>query len=219
MEPLQKEIILQSDKAYHEIKKMILDNDVRAKEHLSELQLASLIGIGRTPVREALKKLKNEGIIISSGKKGYFINTPTEKETKDLYELRAILEIAAVKLAIQRVNPDEIEEFKSRLFKLKNELDSVEKSGRNYDRVGKALHFFIIERAGNKKLEELVKKIYEQIEISRPYPYYSYGKRRKESIDEHMRLANALQVRDRKKCQAILEKHFKSAFEMSMKIL
>ncbi|MBA4421896.1 MAG: hypothetical protein C0390_02200 [Syntrophus sp. (in: bacteria)] len=216
---LQKGPVLRSEKAYSQIKKMILERNISPKEPLSESKLAAMIGIGRTPAREALKRLKNEGFIISSGKKGYFLNIPTAQEIKDLYEVRAILEIAAVRLAIQRLDPDEIEAFKNRLLTLKTELDNADESKGDYVKAGKELHYFIIERTGNGKLEEMVKKLYEQIEISRLYSFYSYGKRRKESINEHINIVNALQARDMEKSQASLEAHLKSAFEMLMKIL
>ncbi len=177
------------------------------------------MGIGRTPAREALKRLKNEGLIISAGRRGYFLNIPTAQEIKDLYEVRAILEVAAVKLAIQRLDPDEIEAFKNKLLILKAELDGADEGKSDYAKAGKELHFFIIERTGNKKLEEMVKTLYEQIEMSRLYSFYSYGKRRKESINEHIEIANALQERNTQKGQAILEEHLRSAFELLMKIL
>lgn len=215
----QKGPVLRSEKAYFQIKKMILERSLSSKEPLSESKLAAMLGIGRTPAREALKRLKNEGFIISSGKKGYFLNIPTAQEIKDLYEVRAILEIAAVKLAIQRLDPDEIEAFKNRLITLKSELDNADESKGDYAKAGKELHYFIIERTGNRKLEEIVKKLYEQIEISRLYSFHSYGKRRRESINEHIQIANALQARDMEKSQSNLEEHLKSAFQMLMKIL
>jgi DNA-binding GntR family transcriptional regulator len=213
---IQKGPVLWSERAYLLIKKMIIERNISPKEPLSESKLASLLGISRTPVREALKKLKSEGIIISSDKKGYFLNVPTANEIKDLYEVRAILELAAVKFAIQRLDPDEIEEFEKKLLTFKAELDTGDEGRSDLVKLGKELHFFIIERAGNRKLEELVKTLYEQIEMSRVYSYY---KQRKVSVDEHIRIANALKERDLEKSQASLEEHFKNAFEMLMKIL
>ncbi len=216
MKKIQKAPILWSEKAYLLIRKMILERKISPKEPLSESKLASILGISRTPVREALKKLKSEGIIIASDKKGYFLNVPTASEVKDLYEVRAILEVAAVKLAIQRLDPDEIEEFERKLLKFKAELDAGDEARSDLVKLGKELHFFIIERAGNRKLEELVKTLYEQIEMGRVYSYY---KQRKLSVDEHIQIANALKERDLEKSQASLEEHLKNAFEMLMKIL
>lgn len=212
---IQKGPVLWSERSYLLIKKMILERKISSKEPLSESKLASILGISRTPVREALKKLKNEGIIISSDKQGYFLNVPTANEIKDLYEVRAILEMAAVKLAIQRVDPDEIEEFEKSLLKFKAQLDSGEE-GSDIVKLGKELHFFIIEKAGNKKLEKMVKALYEKIEMGRVYSHY---KQRKVSVDEHIKIANALKERDLEKSQASMEEHFKNAFEMLMKIL
>ena len=198
------------------IKKMILEKKLSSKVPLSELKLASMIGMSRTPIREALKKLKNEGIVIVSDKKGYFLNIPTAKEIKDLYEVRVILELAAAKLAIQRLHPDEIKEFEKKILRFKEELDKADEGESDVVQLGKKLHFFIIESAGNNKLEELVKKLYEQIEISRVYSDY---KRRKEGVDEHLRIVNALKERDLEKTQGSLEEHLQNAFKMLMKIL
>ena len=84
MRQVPKRPVLGSEKAYFQIKKLILERNISPAEPLSELKLAEMIGVGRTPAREALKRLKNEGLIISSGKKGYFLNIPNAQEIKDL---------------------------------------------------------------------------------------------------------------------------------------
>ena len=94
---------------------MILERNISPKEPLSESKLASILGISRTPVGKLSRSSRVKAIIISSDKKGYFLNVPTANEVKDLYEVRAILEVAAVKFAIQRLDPDEIEEFEKKI--------------------------------------------------------------------------------------------------------
>jgi DNA-binding GntR family transcriptional regulator len=78
--------------------------------------------------------------------------------------------------------------------------------GQGSSQEAEGLHFFIIDRAGNRKLEQLVKTLSEQIEMSRVYSYY---KQRKVSVDEHTQIASALKERDLEKSQASLEEHFK----------
>jgi DNA-binding GntR family transcriptional regulator len=207
---------LYSEKAYIFLKKMILEMKISSKEPLSESKLASIIGMSRTPVREALKRLKNENIVISSDKKGYFLNIPTVKEIKDLYELRAILEGAAVKLATQKVDFAQLENFEKKFLLYKNGLSNGDGTENGFVSLGREFHFFIIESAENEKLKELLKGIYDQLEISR---VYSYDRRRKEAVDEHLKIVTALKERDEGKGQAAMQEHLGNAFQVLIRIL
>ncbi len=207
---------LYSEKAYIFLKKMILDMRLSPKEPLSESKLASLIGMSRTPVREALKRLKNENIVISSDKKGYFLNIPTVKEIKDLYELRAVLESAAVKLATRKIDPAELEKFEKRFMIYKRGLKNGDSAEDGFVDLGRQFHFFIIESARNAKLKELLMGIYDQLEISR---VYSYDRRRKEAVDEHLQIVSALKEKDEARGQSAMQEHLENAFQMLIKIL
>jgi DNA-binding GntR family transcriptional regulator len=193
---------------------MILDKRISPKEPLSESGFASMIGMSRTPVREALKRLQNESLVVSSDKKGYFLNIPTLKEIKDLYELRAILEGGAVKLAAQKIDLRRLEDFEKRILSYKN--GGSDDNEFDFIKVGKEFHLFIVESTQNKKLEELIKTIYAQLEISR---VYAYDQRREEAVDEHLRIARALKERDQERSQDYMEQHLKKSYETLMKIL
>lgn len=221
-----------SDRAYSLLRKMILSLEFSPKEPLSELKLAAKLGMSRTPVREALKKLKNENIILSYDKKGYFLNVPTIKEIKDIYEVRAILEGGAAKIASQRIDLNKLENFEKQFLEFRKKLNGNEdkrntenlenlnhiKWTKEYDfvKLGREFHFFIIDSCENGKLKELIKSIYDQLEISRTF---SYDKRRKEAVDEHLKVVNALKERDGEKSQISMEEHLKNAFNVLTKIL
>jgi DNA-binding GntR family transcriptional regulator len=111
-----------SEKAYFLIREMILNSDILPKDTLTELKLAAILGMSRTPIREALIKLETEGIITSYGKKGYFINLPTMKEIKDMYEIRMLLEGGAARLAAKKIDFEKLEYFKKGFIFAKNEL-------------------------------------------------------------------------------------------------
>jgi DNA-binding GntR family transcriptional regulator len=167
--------------------------------------------MSRTPVREALKRLENEGILISYGKRGTFINIPTLKEIKDIYEVRMLLEPGAARLASKKVNLDELNRFK-KLFK-----DFREGKGRgDFVKLGEAFHFFIIDSTENKVLREILNNIYAKLEISR---VFSYGVRRKEAVEEHLEILGALQDGDEERSQRCMENHLKNAFKALTSIL
>lgn len=198
------------DEAYLFIRDRIL-NEMRSDQPLSELNLASILGMSRTPVREAFKRLENEGILVSYGKRGTFINIPTLKEIKDIYEVRMLLEPGAAKLAAKNVNRDELNKFK-KLFE-----DFRDGKGKgDFVKLGEFFHFFIIDSTGNKVLREILNNIYAKLEISR---VFSYGVRRKEAVEEHLDIIEALQNGDEDGSQRFMQNHLKNAFGALTSIL
>jgi GntR family transcriptional regulator, rspAB operon transcriptional repressor len=211
-----KESVLFSEKAYGLLKKGILEMKVSLKEPLSESKLALMIGMSRTPVREALKRLTNEGTLISSDKRGYFLNIPTMRDIKDLYEMRTILETAAVGLAIKRLDLEKLEEFEKHFLLYQERTRDEVSSEFEFVKLGWEFHFFIIESAGNEKLGQVIRTIYDQLEMSR---IYSYDKRRTAAVDEHLKIVAALKEGDGKKAQAVMEEHLRNAYHVLTNIL
>jgi len=205
-----------SDKAYGMVKKMLLEMTFPPKEPLSESKLASMAGMSRTPVREALKRLKNEHLVVSSDKRGYFLNIPTAKEIKDLYELRAILEGAAARLAARFLDPARLDAFEKDFLSFRDGPNGQPQTGKDFVKLGREFHFFIIENSMNQKLKELIESIYDQIALSR---IYSYGQRREEIIDEHLRIIRALKDKNKDRSQKVMEEHIQNLFQMLLKTL
>ncbi len=205
-----------SDQAYSLLKEMILEMKISPHDCLSESKLASLIGMSRTPVREALNRLKNEAIVISSDNKGYFLKVPTIKEMKDLYELRAVLEVGAIRLAAPKLDLDVLADFEKKFLSFKSEAGKAGEKDFEFVKLGREFHFFIVDSTGNNEIKELIKGIYERLAISR---LYSYDHRRNDAVDEHLKIVEALKERSLEKCHTCMEEHLKNAFEMLIKIL
>lgn len=201
--------MLYSEKAYNIIKKMILDFKINPAQPLSELSLAKNIGFSRTPVREALNRLTTEGLLASYNKRGYFLNIPTMKGIKDLYETRMILEGGAAKVAANRIDLQKLQFYKKQ-FNLYKDLNKVDrKTDYSFVKLGEKFHFFIIESTGNEKLKETINNIYAQIHLGR---MVSYSKRRNISLSEHMEILMALEKQDEERSRKLMEEHIWNAF-------
>ena len=200
-----------SEKAYIEIRNHILELKVDPSEPLSEVKLASLLGMSRTPIREALRMLESEGIVITYGKRGSFINIPTLGEIKDIFEVRMFLEAAAAKLAAKEIDLSRLEDFEELFVAFRQE-----KSNGDFVDLGRKFHFYIIESSGNRVLKDILDNIYTKLDIIR---LFSYSFRRQEAIEEHLKIVRALKNRDEELSYAAMQNHLKNAFNTLTNIL
>jgi DNA-binding GntR family transcriptional regulator len=225
-----------SDDAYISIKKMILDLKIVPKEILSESKLAVALGMSRTPVREALKRLSTEGLIISYGSKGYFLNVPTMKEIRDIYEVRIVLEGAITKSAAKNIDQGKLDYFEKQFISIKSKLNHKLENSKNSDignlykerlisKIDNEFHSFLIESCDNEKMKEFMHNIANQLEISRVFFFFSYQGRRnvdptrgKDIVDEHLRIIGALKKGDGEASKAFMEEHIRTAFGTLLQI-
>jgi DNA-binding GntR family transcriptional regulator len=96
-----------SDKAYEEIKKKIIQGELPPGSRLVDSLLGERYGISRTPMRDAIRRLVEEGLVISNTKKGYFVFKPTSQDIMEIYELRLILDKAVVSKLINEIFPND----------------------------------------------------------------------------------------------------------------
>src|SRR5215471_6358552 len=97
----------ESDRVYESLRSMAIAFKFKPGERLTELDIAERFSVSRTPVREALNRLVNEGFLVADGR-GFAVRDLDPKECFDLYELRLALEFTAVRLAVQRATDEEL---------------------------------------------------------------------------------------------------------------
>src|SRR3712207_1956871 len=91
------------DVVFHTLRKAILRGDLKPDERLMEIKLAERMGVSRTPIREAIRLLQMEGLVVNIPRKGAHVAKITEKDLRDVLEVRGGLENMAVKLASRRI--------------------------------------------------------------------------------------------------------------------
>jgi len=94
-----------NEQAYFLIKEKIINKEFLPGMRLVDSALAEQFGISRTPCRDAIRKLADEGLVISSDKKGYSVFLPSEKDIYEIYEVRYLIEAAAIKKLIEEIIP------------------------------------------------------------------------------------------------------------------
>ena len=100
------------DVVFNTLRKAILRGELKPGERLMEIQLANKLGVSRTPIREAIRKLELEGLVLMIPRKGAEVAEITEKNMRDVLEVRKALEELAVQLACEKITAEEIEEIK-----------------------------------------------------------------------------------------------------------
>jgi len=100
------------------IRDAILDGTYKPGERLVETAIAGQLGVSRAPVREALSALEREGIAINAPRRGYFVIEFTDKDIDEIYSLRLLLEVGALRRAISRFTEEDIAEMQSIIDRL-----------------------------------------------------------------------------------------------------
>ncbi|MEZ5798549.1 MAG: GntR family transcriptional regulator [Paracoccaceae bacterium] len=102
-----------SERAYHTIRKLLIEFHLKPEERINEVQLSRSLGLSRTPVREALNRLASEGFVTLTPNRGFFVRSLSTEGLLDLYELRSIIECAGFRLMCDRAEDDQIERLRS----------------------------------------------------------------------------------------------------------
>lgn len=99
------------DVVFNTLRQAILHGELKPGERLMEIQLANKLGVSRTPIREAIRKLELEGLVLMIPRKGAEVAEITEKSLRDVLEVRKALEELAVQLCCDKITKEEIREL------------------------------------------------------------------------------------------------------------
>mgnify|MGYP003299253459 FL=1 len=100
------------DVVFQTLRQAILRGELKPGERLMEIQLANKLGVSRTPIREAIRKLELEGLVLMIPRRGAEVAEITEKSLRDVLEVRGALEELAVDLACERITEEDISKLK-----------------------------------------------------------------------------------------------------------
>lgn len=168
------------DVVFNTLRRAIITGEFAPGERLMEISLANRLGVSRTPVREAIRKLELEGLVIMIPRKGAQVAKITEKSLRDVIEIRCVLEEFAASLACERITPEGRENLKDahenfvEAVKNGDILDIVEKDERFHDAIFQA--------TSNERLITIINNLREQ--------FYRYRMEYVKDIEQHSVLVN-----------------------------
>ncbi len=196
------------DSVYRKLKTAIRKRYIRQGSQLVEVALAQQLGVSRTPVRSAIKRLEAEGLVNSIPNRGAFVITPTQREIEETFLVRAQLEKMAAKLTIATITPKQIQELRD-LMQIettvfdKNNLDE-------YYAANDALHLKIAEFSGNRVLYSYINDLLDRTRIFLIL-YDPFYKIEYCPTKEHETIVAAIADHDPDRACAAVQEHIDSA--------
>lgn len=194
--------IRESDRVYSSLREMAITFKLKPGERLTELDIAERFSVSRTPVREALNRLVNEGFLTADGR-GFALRDLNPKECFDLYELRLALESTAVRLAVQRANDAEL----AALTKIARQAnrEPADCSVERIVELDEQFHEEISRLSGNAQLTEMLRGVNARIRFVRLIDMEDRPRSR--SLGDHVTVARALQARDAESAIQAIQEH------------
>lgn len=192
------------DVVFNTLRKAILTGQLKPGERLMEVHLANRLGVSRTPIREAIRKLELEGLVIMIPRRGAEVARITEKSLKDVLEVRRALDALSVELACDRITQEDI----SRLLEACRAFERAVREGDASVIASEdvALHDIIVEATGNVRLQQLVNNLSEQMYRFR-FVYIKEESRHDNLIAEHREIYESIVSRDKERAAAAARLH------------
>lgn len=195
------------DVVFNTLREAILKGELKPGERLMELQLAAKLGVSRTPIREAIRMLEQEGLAVTIPRKGAEVAKMTEKDMEDVLEIREALDELAAKIACTKMTEEQ-------LAALEGIRDEFVESTRSCDvkRIAEAdvsFHDVIYEATGNPKLVNMLNNLREQIYRYR-VEYLKEEKNYPVLIAEHERIVEALHAHNQDEVVSAMHAHIEN---------
>lgn len=192
------------DVVFQALRQAIITGEFSPGERLMEIKLASKLGVSRTPVREAIRMLELEGLVVMIPRKGAEVARITEKDLRDALEVRTAIEELSVELACERIDEEGKARLKQACIDFKEAIDT--KHVQNIVDGDVRFHDVIFDATKNPRLISVAHTLREQVyryrvEYVKDFSYHDV------LVKEHYEITNAILTKDVAKAREIMRKH------------
>ena len=195
------------DQVYAVIWELIASHRLRPGEKISDLRLSQDLGVSRTPVREALHRLAQDGIVRAESRRGFFVTTFSSVDVGEMYDLRTALEALAVRLALPNLTVAAIDSSQQELDDARLRFERDEPGAReHWLKVDRNFHLLLARTANNRRLEGLLTGLQAQIAVFQAYGTHMHQLNLL-SFDHHQTILKALAERDSAAAERAMERH------------
>lgn len=199
---------------FDSMREAIISGVLKPGERLMEIQLAEEMGVSRTPVREAIRKLELEGFVVMIPRKGAYVAGVSLKDVADVFEIRAALEGLAAGLAAERITDEEVEQMERVLLfdeRQETSLEQVVESDTDF-------HALVYKASRNDRLVQILGNLREHFQRFRSTSLAVPG-RLKLAIEEHRAIVEALGQHDVAGATELATQHIVTAENVLFEVL
>ena len=192
-----------AEKAYIQIKGKIITAKMPPGSVINEAHLMEEFALGRTPIREAIKQLQSENLVMVTPRKGMYVTDIAVTDLLQIFEVRVELESFATKLAAQRITEQEIQELQ-RLAKDYQEVDTSDKDA--LIKLDGGFHSLLAKATHNKFLIKEIEYYY-NLSLRIWYIALKYAKPEEIDVDAHIKILESIQAHDPEGAGQKMRKH------------
>jgi DNA-binding GntR family transcriptional regulator len=201
-----------ADEVYDQLVSAIMNLDIGQQDRLVQEKLATDLGISRTPVREALMRLEQEGVLQKSAQGGYRLHQMSDQEVRELYQTRAAIEGQVARILAEKNDPSDLAKLRETI---KREENISSATIRDYFEANRNIHRHFVELANNRYLLEMFDMTWgkamafqllaqiENVDLSK-------------SLGDHMALVDVIETGDKVEALEVFIQHIQDGFDLQM---
>ena len=203
-----------SERAYKHLHKAIQSGTFKPGTRLRELDLTEWLGISRTPIREALKKLESDGLIINEPSQGLVVTKLDLRMISEIYEIREVLEGTAAAFAARQALDGEVavlRDIVSRELQIKDDAAALVEHNRIF-------HEALYRSTHNRYLQKFLNTLRESMALW-VHTTLSVPGRSEEALDQHDAIVTAIERRDVLAAEQAARQHIRDAYRLQLKLV
>ena len=195
---------------YEQLKIQILTGKIAPGTRMMEVELAEDLGVSRTPVREAIRKLEKEALVVIESRRGAYVSDVSVKEMVDTLVVREDLEALAASLTAKRITKEELEGLEKKVTDYSEAIASGDME--QIIRADESFHHKIVALSGNKALIQLFSSV-QELSLRFRYLYYEDFTRYENMPVEHKEILEAIKTGDGDAARIVSDNHVKKLKE------
>lgn len=205
-----------SERAYTEIRSAIVENRYVPGQRLVEQHIAAEFQLSRTPVREALRRLEAEGLVVSERNRGAIVRRISVDDVVDLYELRARLESYAAELAAERITAEQLEVLRvgvSAFSDVRERMvDAAIEAVRDLSDANRSIHDTIVKAAHHQRLETMLTRTVDIPLVFSAFRTFGQQERQRSDLFHHL-IAEAIASGDGARAGRLMTEHIRQGLD------
>lgn len=201
-------------RVFHRLREDILSGRYKEHDELKEIAISEEMGTSRTPVREALRQLELEGLVQIIPNRGAYVTGITQKDVKDIYAIRALLEGLCARWATEHITKEQLETMEETIFL--SEFHARKNHSQQLTELDDHFHEILYEACSSKMLEHQLKDFHEYVRRVRKRTL-SDNVRGLEAVQEHRQIMEAIRDKNADLAEELATLHMHNAYANMLK--